>query len=282
MTNASTDSLQLREYLHRVGFSGEPRPDLDTLKRLHRGHLAAISYENLDVQLGRRVGFDPAAVFDKLVRSKRGGWCFEMNGLLAWALEQIGFRVMRVAGAVGRDVRGDGSIGNHLALIVDLDRPYLADVGFGDGLIEPTPLVEASLRQEFFEFRLQRLDEEGPDGWWRFHNHRYGGAPSFDFQLSPARSEVFERQSDWLQTAPESGFVQNSVCQRFHGGELSILRGKVLKVIGEHGVSQRTIEDFADYREVLGRRFGLELPDLGFLWHKVSERHEAWLRQQGT
>jgi len=277
MTNASTESLQLQEYLDRVGFSGAPRPDLDTLKRLHRGHLAAISYENLDVQLGRRVGFDRAAIFDKLVRSKRGGWCFEMNGLLAWALEQIGFHVTRVAGAVGRDVRGDRSIGNHLALVVALERPYLADVGFGDGLIEPTPLVEGRLQQEFFEFRLERLGD-----WWRFHNHQYGGAPSFDFQFSPARMEVFERQSDWLQTAPESGFVQNSVCQRFHGNELSILRGKVLKVIGERGVSQRTIEDFADYRDVLGRRFGLELPDLERLWEKVGERHEAWLRQQAT
>jgi len=273
MTNGSTESLQLQEYLRRVGFSGEPRVDLDTLRRLHRGHLATIPYENLDVQLGRRIGFDRTAIFEKLVRSRRGGWCFEMNGLLAWALEQIGFRVTRVAGAVTRDVRGDAVIGNHLALIVELDGAYLADVGFGDGLIEPTRLVEGRLRQEFFDFRLERVGD-----WWRFHNHPHGGAPSFDFQFSPASSEVLERQSTWLQSAPESGFVQNSVCQKFHGGELSILRGKVLKVVDEQGVTQRTVEDFDEYREVMERRFGIEVPGMEQLWVKVSERHELWLR----
>ena len=265
----------LEEYLRRVGFSGIARPDLATLRQLHRGHLAAIPYENLDVQLGREIGFDLETIFDKLVRSRRGGWCYEMNTLFAWALEQIGFRVTRIAGAVLREQRGEDVIGNHLALLVELDGMYLADVGFGDGLIEPVPLVESSIRQEFLDFRLERLD-----GWWRFHNQPQGGAASFDFKSSAAPLEVFERRSRWLQTSPESGFVQNAVCQRFDRGELSMLRGKVLKIVSASGIAERTLLGLSEYRDVLERRFDIDVPDIERLWKKVDDRHAARLQEQ--
>ena len=270
-----SESPRLEQYLRRVGFSGTPRSDLNTLRQLHRGHLAAIPYENLDVQMGIPIGFDLQTIFAKLVRSRRGGWCYEMNGLFSWALEQIGFRMTRIAGAVLRERLGDRVIGNHLALVVHLDRPYLADVGFGDGLIEPVPIAPGGIRQEFLEFRLERVHD-----WWRFHNHPHGGAASFDFQQAAAAPEIFEHQSHWLQTSAESGFVQNAVCQRFDGGELSILRGKVLKVVGRDRVMQRTLDSLAEYRDVLERRFDIDVPGVERLWQKVSDRHAQWLEQQ--
>src|SRR5687767_1260505 len=99
--------MDIQAYFDRVGFTGVARPDLATLKVLHRAHALAISYENLDVQLGRPVTTDPAAAFEKIVRRGRGGWCYEMNGLLGAALDEIGFEVTRLAGAVMRSVRGD-------------------------------------------------------------------------------------------------------------------------------------------------------------------------------
>ena len=95
--------MDLPAYLQRIQFRGEPRPDLATLKALHRQHLLHIPYENLDVQLGRPLDLDPAAAFDKLVRRRRGGWCYEMNGLLRWALETVGFEVLPMTGAIRRD-----------------------------------------------------------------------------------------------------------------------------------------------------------------------------------
>ena len=263
----------LTSYLQRIGFTGEACADVETLRRVHRLHLEAIAYENLDVQLQRPLGFELSAHFDKLVDSKRGGWCYEMNGLMAWALERIGFRVTRLAGAVVRDTAGDASIGSHLALCVHLDRRYLADVGFGDGLIEPTPIVEGAFRQDWFDFRLERLDE----GWWRFHNQPHGGAPTFDFQLSDAPAARLEERCRWLQTAPESGFVQNAVCQRYIDGELRILRGRVLKIVRDGASEQRTIESIRDYEQVLGEQFGIELPETQVLWDRVSVRHAEWL-----
>lgn len=265
-------------YLHRIRFAGDARADLPTLRRIHRLHLEAIPYENLDVQLGRGVGFDVAATYRKLVLGRRGGWCYEMNGLMAWALEQIGFRITRLAGAVVRDRAGDSSIGSHLALCVHLDQPYLADVGFGDGLIEPTPIVQGVFRQDDFEFRLERLDER----WWRFHNQPHGGAPSFDFALSEAPSERLAARCEWLQSAPESPFVLNAVCQRYVDGQLAVLRGRVLKRIDRTKVETRTIDSLREYRTVLADVFGIELPETEALWNKVSARHEAWLRDQSN
>jgi len=266
--------MQLADYLHRIHFTGTPRADLDTLCRIHRLHLAAIPYENLDVQLGRRVGFDLEAIFAKLVRSPRGGWCYEMNGLLAWALEQIGFRLTRLAGAVLRDRAGDGTIGTHLALCVYLDAPYLVDVGFGDGIVEPARLVPGKFRQDDFEFALEQLDAQ----WWRFHNQPHGGAPTFDFRLAEAAPEALADRCEWLQTAPESGFVQNFVCQRYVDRELRILRGRVLRLIRGGTVEQRSVDSKAELTQTLSSYFGIELDVPSVVWERINARHEAWLQ----
>src|ERR1700674_1211526 len=116
--------MNVSTYLRRVGFVGNPQTDLATLRRLQRGHLEQIAYENFDVQLGRCVTLNPADAYAKLVSSGRGGWCYEMNGLFLWALESIGFRVMPMAGAVMRRERGPTAIGNHTVLSGELDEPY--------------------------------------------------------------------------------------------------------------------------------------------------------------
>src|SRR5262245_14404995 len=113
--------MDLQAYFDRIGFTGTARPDIATLRALHRGHALSISYENLDVQLGRPVTIDPADAFDKIVRRGRGGWCYEMNGLLGAVLQEVGFKVTRLAGGVHRATRGPAAVGNHLVLLVDLD-----------------------------------------------------------------------------------------------------------------------------------------------------------------
>jgi len=270
--------MQLSSYLQRIGFSGDPRPDLATLRRVHRAHLEAIAYENLDVQLGRRVGFDLDAIFSKLVTARRGGWCYEMNGLLAWALEEMGFEVMRLAGAVLRDRSGDETIGSHLALCVHLDAPYLADVGFGDGIVEPARIMAGEFHQDEFAFHFERLDP----AWWRFHNQPHGGAASFDFQLSEARADVLARRCEWLQTSPESGFVRTSVCQRYVDGELRVLRGCVLKIIHGTHIERHIVDSLPDYRALMQSMFAIELSkaESEMLWSKAIARHRDWLGEQ--
>src|SRR5580765_1988318 len=133
---------ELNAYFERIGYAGEPRADLATLTKVQAAHLAAIPFEAIDTQLGTPPGLDPGATFAKLVTARRGGWCYEMNGLLGRVLTTIGFRVTRLSGGVMRQVLGDFVLGGHLCLRVDLDQPYLVDCGFGGALLAPIPLQE--------------------------------------------------------------------------------------------------------------------------------------------
>ena len=110
-------------YFARIGYAGPTAPTLEVLRAVHRAHLLSIPYENLDIHLGLPVSLDPEAIARKLVDERRGGWCFEMNGLLGRVLETLGFEVRYLSGAVGRAARGWRAQGNHLVLLVTLDRP---------------------------------------------------------------------------------------------------------------------------------------------------------------
>ncbi len=264
----------LADYLRRIGYSGSLAPSIETLRGVHRAHLMAIPYENLDIHLGRRLELEPARMFAKIVYQRRGGWCYEMNGLLAWALRELGFNVRFLAGAVNRHLLGDEALKNHLLIRVDLDQPYLADVGFGDGFLEPLPLQPGTYRQKFLEFRLTQEGE-----WWTLHNHPQGGATGFDFTLEPRELGDFAARCHEQQTSPSSGFVQTTICQRFTEDGIVTLRGAVQRTITESGALERIIETEAGYAECLAREFGLELGGLGSLWNRVWERHLAWLNR---
>ena len=164
----------LDDYLARIGHNGPLRIDAETLSAIHRAHITAVPYENLELQLGRPNVLAEEAFVEKLVKRRRGGWCYEMNGLLTRALRELGFSVTRVGGAVAREILGEAALGNHLVGLVDLERRYVADVGLMDGPLDAFPLEARSWREGRLEFRLERLD----DGWWRFHNHAHGLARS--------------------------------------------------------------------------------------------------------
>ena len=269
--------MHIDAYLERIAYAGHVRPDLATLTALHRAHLLAISYENLDVQLGRPVTIERAPIVEKMVTNSRGGWCYEMNGLFGWVLAELGFRVTRSAGAVMREVSGDSSIGNHLVLKVELgEGTYLADVGFGDGSLDPIRVAPGPFSSHGFDFALSHQD----DGWWRLHNHKVGSAASFDFNLAPADEALLSSKCDWLQTAEQSIFVQNAVCQRHTEDGLSILRGRVLRELTPHDHKDHLIADADEYVSALDEIFGLRLPEAASLWPRICARHEAHLAQK--
>jgi N-hydroxyarylamine O-acetyltransferase len=261
-------SAQVAAYLDRVGFTTAPRADLGTLRALHRAHVEIIAWENLDMALDRPISRDPGAAFDKIVSRARGGWCYEMNGLFAWMLEAIGFRVTRLAGAVMRDVAGDAMIGNHLVLLIALDRQYVADVGLGSGLIEPVPLAEGAIEQGFRRFALQRLGSE----WWRFHNHPGAMPCSFDFSPAVTDEALLEDRSRWLQVDPASPFAGSSVVQRYWPECHRSLVNDTVSEANAHGIKSWPVNDADQYQDLLQDSFGLELPEARLLW---AQRHRT-------
>ncbi len=272
-----TESLMyLKDYLARIGYTGSPAVNYEMLAALHRAHLHAIPYENLNIHLGRYLRLDERAIFEKLVTARRGGWCYEMNTLLAWALREAGFSVKLLASAVDRPVRGDQAERNHLILLVELDRPYLADVGFGNGFLTPLPLEPGSYVQGFLSYQLSRERDR-----WFFQNHRFGG-PGFDFTLEPRVLDDFREKNHELQTSPESGFVRVPVCHRFTPQGIISLRGAVFRTLTEQGAADLTIGDETTYRRILHEQFDLTLPKalISSLWARVRQSHLEWIRTQ--
>ncbi len=261
--------MDVQAYLDRIGFVGAARPDLATLKALHHQHLLSITYENLSVQLGEPVGLNPIAAYAKIVQGRRGGWCYEMNGLLGWALKKIGFDVTRLCAGVLRSTRGDWIMGNHLALAVHLDSgPWLADVGFGDGLRLPIPIRDGPIEQFGLRYGLEQLE----DGHWRLHNHEHGGAANFDFRFEEADEDRLGELCHWLQTDPESSFVQNLVCQRFRADSIEVLRGRVRRSITATGTREWLLNSARELQSEVSDTFDLNV-DVGHLWTRVVERH---------
>jgi N-hydroxyarylamine O-acetyltransferase len=268
--------MHLEDYLTRIGYTGPLDVNIETLAALHRAHLLAIPYENLDIHLGRYLTLDEPAIFEKLVTARRGGWCYEMNGLFAWALREIGFSVKFLAGAVNRPAQGRQAENNHLILLVELDRPYLADVGFGNGFLIPLPLEAGRYAQSFLSYQLSLEADR-----WFFQNHAHGGA-GFDFNLEPHTLADFKGKCHELQTSPDSSFVRVTVCHRFMPQGIISLRGAILRAVTDHGVIDLTIEDEPTYRQVLRDQFDLQLPaaQISLLWSKVWPMHLEWLRAQ--
>jgi N-hydroxyarylamine O-acetyltransferase len=275
--------MKLRQYLDRISYTGSLKPTLETLIGLHRAHLQTIPYENLEIHFGRKLELNLERIFERLVLERRGGWCYEMNGLFAWALREIGFNVRLVSTQV---TRADGSLmapGDHVALIVkfksELEQNWLVDVGWGNGFLDPLPLEPGMYTQGFLEYRLESNGDA-----WRFHNQQYG-ADGFSFTLEPhdleqIRLEQFQVRCTWQQSSPESGFVRVAVCQIFTPEGINTLRGAVLTTIRSAGKLEHTISSFEEYQQVLCEDFKLEIPNLHKLWPRVWQSHLKWLNSQ--
>lgn len=262
--------MQIEQYLKRINYDGPLNVDLKTLNNIQRHHLLAIPYEDLDVQIGRPLTTDVTSAYDKIVNQGRGGWCYEMNGVLGWALEEIGFDIQRVCGGVNRAERGDEIMGNHLVLLANLDKTFVVDTGFGDGFLHPIPLKESVFTERGFEFKLEKLD----DGHWRFHNHKFGGAPSFDFKTAPADETQLTNQCQHLQASEESPFVMVLIAQIFVAGGYEIQLGRAARTITADGVKTTLLENADELQTRLKNVFGLDVPEVAELWPTIVERHE--------
>lgn len=264
--------MNLEDYFKRINYSGPREPTLDVLNAIHAAHLRTISYENLDIHLGVEVTLGLVQIVDKIVNRQRGGWCFEMNSLLAWVLTELGFNVTLLGAAVGRQDGDESTHLNHLVLRVDLDESYLVDTGFGNGFLYPIPLAEGTYRQDFVQHDLCIQN-----GYWCYKNITDGFG--YDFTTQPRAIEEFAAQCQRLQTSPESGFVKSTVTQRFIDDRHVALRGLVLKEMSAKGITKRDIDTHAEYSKLLTDTFrlGLTQPQIDQLWAIVKHKHREWV-----
>jgi N-hydroxyarylamine O-acetyltransferase len=201
--------LNVSAYLHRINCAGPAVPTAETLREIHRAHLFAVPFENLDIHLGRKIVCDEAGFLHKIVNERRGGFCYELNGAFAALLRALGFRVTMLSARVARSDGGDSPEFDHLTLSVDLDEPWLVDVGFGDSFLEPLRL-KAMVEQPQIG-RTYRLKEvEGVFGLEVMADDKW--KREYSFTLQPRQLSEFAYMCHYHQTSPESHFTSKRIC----------------------------------------------------------------------
>jgi N-hydroxyarylamine O-acetyltransferase len=266
--------MNLKHYFNRIGYVGPVDPTLECLSGIHQCHALTIPYENLDIQMRRRVDLDEERIFEKIVTKKRGGWCYEQHVLFLWVLKEIGFDAKLVTSAVERREHGDEMIGNHTSILVELDQVYLADLGLGDGIRLPIPFCEGTYSQGSLTFQLIKVD-----GYCRFLNHSFSNPTNFDLTSEAADYELLIRKSDYLQSSPDSEFVQNLVCQIMQADSITCLTGRVLRHKTAAGQTKKLINQ-DQFEATLYDVFGISDPDAASIWPKVAARHHLLFGDQ--
>jgi N-hydroxyarylamine O-acetyltransferase len=241
-------------YLERLGYGSRPEPTLEALAALQRSHLHTVPFEALDPLLGNPVTVEPADAYRKVVDVGRGGFCFELNGLLAWLLTELGYEVTMLA---ARPLHDDGGIAPpfaHMALLVELERRWLVDVGFGFPFIvapldvderdvQPQDEMRFQIREDGDALIAEQLEAEGVN--------------AYRFTLEPQQLDRYREICKTFSTSPTASFVRHGpVTKAFDDGWLRLTRTRLTGVRGGARVDER-FADEAQWRDSLRERFGL-------------------------
>lgn len=250
-------NFNLNDYFHRINYSGSTSADAATLHAIMRQQLFTIPFENLDVQAGKIVSLIPEEITDKILHHGRGGYCYEVNGLFAMALEKLAIPYRFVAARpMFYPARRPKT---HMAIVAEVEgRQWLCDLGFGSyGIRAPLALdkLDTDIEQDFDRFRLSRhgngeyLLQAKVEGEWR---NQYG------FDLTPQEWIDFVPANYLNSTHPEAIFVQKLLVIQHRPEGRQILLGDVLKTITAKGEHQQQIaaEDMA---HILQNQFALTL-----------------------
>lgn len=246
-----------KAYLARISYAGPTDPTAETLSALHLAHLYTVPFENLDISLGRNITCDVERFFHKIVDLRRGGFCYELNGAFAALLRELGFRVTLLSARVARE---DGSASpefDHMALRVDLDEPWLADVGFGDSFLEPLRLIPEIEQEQYGQrFRIAAvgdvmiLQRQPADGPWK---------SQFRFTQTLRQLSDFEARCQFQQTSPDSHFTRQRICTLpTRDGRITLSDLKLIRTT-QDGREEHMLQNEDEWRAALAEHFGVRL-----------------------
>jgi len=229
--------MNIITYLNRINYPQPIKPDVETLRGLQRAHMLTVPFENLNIGLKRPIKIDQAALWEKLINQRRGGFCYELNGLFAWLLKQIGFEVMYLNARV---FNREGQLGidfDHLALLVQIpgqnDR-WLSDVGFGDSFTDPLNFeARGEQVQGRRAYRIEQI-ENGYVVWQKNYDGTWERQYFFDVQPHKFPDE-YETACLYHQTSPESPFTRGSIISRATvDGRVSLEDGWLITTVNYH------------------------------------------------
>ena len=249
-----SDNFILQEYFDRIGYRNKAGASLDTVTELMRRQLFTVPFENLDVQAGRVVSIVPEDIVDKIVGRKRGGYCFEVNGLFAMALAALGipYRFVAARPMIYKERKPK----THMAIVARVDgADWLCDLGFGSyGIRAPLRMdvLETQIRQDYDSFMLSKANDVYVvkaliEGAW---------ADQFGFDLTPHEWVDFAPANHFCSTHPDAIFVKKLLVILYNPKGRDILFGDTLKSVKE-GRSEKCVIRPEEREEILRNRFGL-------------------------
>lgn len=204
----------------------------------------------------RSISLDLEAIYGKLVERRRGGYCYELNGLFNLLLESLGFKTTLLSGRVRRD---DGTYGpefDHMVILVSLDQEYLVDVGFGDSCRKPVPMTGEVIADTTGKYRVkieendQTLFQKETSRGWETH---------FSFTLRPRRMEDFQETNIYQQTSPESHFTKSTICSIATENGRVTVSGNELIVTNGQKRTERVIDNDSDMKSILYNYFCIRI-----------------------
>lgn len=253
--------MNSRGYLERIGVDGTVSPDAEGLRSLQRQHLLSIPFENLDIHWKRPIVLDTARFYEKIVTGRRGGFCYELNGLFNELLREIGFRTRLVSAKVfnGTDF---GREFEHAAVIVTIgELEYLTDVGFGEFSTEPlriVPDIEQHGREGVFSLHRAEpgslVAAKKRDGQW---------VPEYKFSLLGRDLSEFAEMCDFQQYSPESHFTKGKLCSLMtESGRKTLTDAKYIVTTGGER-KETAIDSEGEFYRLLETEFGITRPQTG-------------------
>jgi N-hydroxyarylamine O-acetyltransferase len=260
----------LTAYFERIGYSGPRTACAATLRALHLLHPQAIPFENLDPLLGLTPRLDLDSLMKKLVRERRGGYCYEHNLLFRAVLDALGFETTGLAARVlWENPSNPMPPRTHMALLVEHDeQTWLADVGFG-GMTPSAPLRFDTGREQSTPHEPYRIDlidrgdyllqvklpgttaNPASNGIWK---------PIYRFDLEPQFPSDYAVANHYVSTYAGSLFVNTLMVARLAPDSRLALADRRLTVLGVSS-DKRELASVAELRAALGHEFGLALPD---------------------
>lgn len=249
--------MQIEQYLKRINYSGSREPTAETLRGLQVAHLLTVPFENLSIHSGEPIVLEDNALFSKIVDRRRGGFCYEANGLFAALLRALGFDVAMLAAGVAKSEGGFGPRFDHMTLMVTLSERRLTDVGFGDSFLEPLLLDSRDEQvQGTRSFRIVDDDDHlilmrrNPGSEWE---------PQYRFTLQPYTFADYEEMCHFHQTSPDSHFTKGRICSlATEDGRISLSEMRLITTTGPQLLrDERTLADQDEYDRVLRDRFGI-------------------------
>lgn len=250
-------NLFVTSYLARLKLEGPITADSAALRVLHKHHLGHIPFENLDVISGRRLQLEPDQLWEKIVVSRRGGICYELNGLFLHLLRLLGFQAAYLAARVEEN----GSQFDHVLLLVQAeDGEWLADVGFGDHFLEPIRWDVGAVQQDPNGYFRITAAEEGNYLLEKSSQREGPFKVEYTFSLQARTMEDFRERCEYYETSPDSLFRRGRICSlERESSRISLTANKL--ILTENGVrTEISISGEEEFLGILQQRFGFAVP----------------------